>query len=175
MPTKKPDRDLHGSWMAFSFAAQLESRYRKLMNQSLRKKGLGINLREWQAIAYIASTRTEEQSVLDRWIATRSGVMRALDIDRAAASRLVSGLVAKGYLAEVSARRIDKRKKILTPGMSGRLIIKPILKLEVEVIEKLLASMGGQAAKDAQVAIEKLRRAFVRTDGLRWNSAAKDD
>ncbi|MBB3277413.1 MULTISPECIES: MarR family winged helix-turn-helix transcriptional regulator [unclassified Pseudoxanthomonas] len=175
MPTKKPVRELHGSWMAFSFAAQLESRYEKLMNRALRKKRIGISLREWQAISYIASTRPEEMYVTGRWLPTRSGVMRALDIDKAAASRLVGGLVRKGHLAELPAKGFDMRMKVLVPGMKGRLLIKPVLKLEDEVMARLLASMGGHAAKDAKIALEKLKGAFVRVDALRWDGVIGDD
>lgn len=175
MPAKKPVRELHGSWIAFSFAAQLESRYGKLMNHALRNKRIGISLREWQAISYIASTRPEEMYVTGRWVPTRSGVMRALDIDKAAASRLVSGLVRKGHLAELPTKGFDTRMKVLVPGMKGRLLIKPVLKLEDEVMEILLASMGDHAAKNAKIALEKLKGAFVRVDALRWNGVIDDD
>lgn len=175
MPTKKPVRELHGLWMAFSFAAQMEVRYRKLMSHALRKERIGIDLREWQAISYIASTRTEELSVLGRWPPTRAGVMRALDIDRAAASRLVGSLVRKGHLAEVPSKGVDMRAKPLVLGMKGRRLIKPVLKIEDEVIVRLLASMGGSAANDAKIVLSKLKRAFVKVDVLRWDRASEWD
>lgn len=175
MPTTRHARELHGYWTEFSLAAQLEARYRKLMTAALRKSGLGVSVREWQALAYIATARTEERSVLGRWVPTRSGVMRALDIDKAAASRLVSTLVHKGHLAELLRKKADQRMKVLTLGMTGRRILSTVLTLEEDVMSKLWAGMGAHAAKDAQSALAKLRRAFDRTHALSWHKISDAD
>lgn len=172
---KKSDKRAFDQWAPLAFAAQLESRYRRVMALKLRKAGFDLSVREWHALAYVASCRAEQLSVTARWPPTRAGVMRALDLDKAAASRLVAGLIRKEYLAELRSRPFDARMKALVPAIRGRTRLASLLKIEDAVMQELLSSAGASAAKDLQTALKTMGRAFQNVELPAWKNVAKGD
>lgn len=175
MPKKKADRSTDGYWTAIAFALQLESRYRKKMASALLKSKFNLSVREWHALAYVASCRADELSVLGRWSPTRAGIMRALDIDKAAASRLVAGLIHKKYLTELRSTVRDGRVKVLVPALYARNSLGSLLKIEQNVMQELSALAGMRAAKDLQAAMTRMGRAFTSVALLEWNDVSQDD
>lgn len=171
----KADKSTGSYWTAIAFAVQLESRYRKKMASALQDSKFDLSVREWHAFAYVARCRAEERSVLGRWPPTRAGIMRALDIDKAAASRLVAGLIRKKYLDELSPSVRDARIKVLVPAKFGREKLGRLMKIEGDVVQGLLSLAGTKASKDVQAAMTKMGRAFANVAILEWEYVPSDD